>query len=174
MDQRITNSQPLDHIKLNADHTFKIKPLQSMSIHVHQLNSSAKNYKRSSTTVEVACYAFKLLSNLENTTSKNSCQYIQVSYINYNTFFLQFCIHLWEFLHFQFHFHENQHTSYSSISQFTYFYFYVQTYRRIDVLGKILLKSIIKSLLLKKSRHITLRIRRKQAVRKTLLRSTEI
>ena len=114
MDQQITNSQLLDHIKLNLDHTFKMKPLQSMSIHVPPLNSSAKNYKRSSTTVEFACYAFKLFNNLEDITSQNSCQYTQVSYINYNTFFLQFYFHLSEFLQFQFlqiqfHFHENQH-----------------------------------------------------------------
>lgn len=39
MDQQITNSQPLDHIKLNPD---QMKPLLSISIYVHQLNSSAK------------------------------------------------------------------------------------------------------------------------------------
>jgi len=70
MDQQITNSQPLDHIKLNPDHTFKIKPFQSMSIHLHQLNSSAKNYKISPPTVEVASYAFKLFNKLQDNITK--------------------------------------------------------------------------------------------------------
>jgi len=70
MDQQITNSQPLDHIKLNPDRTFKMKPLQSMCICVHQLNSSAQNYKRSPPTVEVASYAFKLFNKLEDNITK--------------------------------------------------------------------------------------------------------
>ena len=70
MDQQITNSQPLDHIKLNPDHTFNMNPLQFMCIHVHQLNSSAKNYKRIPPTIEVASYAFKLFSKLEDNITK--------------------------------------------------------------------------------------------------------
>ena len=70
MDQQITNSQPLDHIKLNPDHTFKMKPLQSMCIHVHQLKSSAQNYKISPPTIEVASYAFKPFSKLEDNITK--------------------------------------------------------------------------------------------------------
>lgn len=70
MDQQINNSQPLDHSKLNPYHTFKMKPLQSMCIHVHQLKSSPQNYKRSPPTVEVASYAFKLFSKLEDNITK--------------------------------------------------------------------------------------------------------
>ena len=47
-----------------------MKPLQSMCIHVHQLNSSAQNYKRSPPTVEVASYAFKLFNKLEDNIKK--------------------------------------------------------------------------------------------------------
>jgi len=39
---------------------------EAIAIHVHhchQLNSTAKNYKRSSTTGEVACFTFKLFTS---------------------------------------------------------------------------------------------------------------
>ena len=72
MDQQINNSQPLDHSKLNPYHTFKMKPLQSMCIHVHQLKSSPQNYKTSPPTVEVASYAFKLFSKLEDNITKRA------------------------------------------------------------------------------------------------------
>lgn len=72
-----------------------------IAIHVHpchQLNSSAKNYKRSSTTTEVACLTFKLFTSPWDKPSHNIWQYIQVSYFNYNTFFLQFYFYFSQFL----------------------------------------------------------------------------
>ena len=54
-------------------HQIKSKPHiqnEAIAIHVHQLNSSAKNYKRSPPTVEVASYAFKLFNKLEDNITK--------------------------------------------------------------------------------------------------------
>ena len=47
---------------------------EAIAIHVHpyhQLNSSATNYKRSSTIVEVACYALKLFTSLGDKPSQD-------------------------------------------------------------------------------------------------------
>ena len=47
---------------------------EAIAIHIHpyhQLNSSSKSYKRSSTTAEVACYAFKLFTSLGDKPSQN-------------------------------------------------------------------------------------------------------
>jgi len=60
-----------------GSHPFKSKShIQNGAIAIyvhpyHQLNSSAKNYKRSSTTIEVVCYAFKLFTSLEDKLSQN-------------------------------------------------------------------------------------------------------
>ena len=57
-----------------------MKPLQSMCIHVHQLKSSPQNYKRSPPTVEVASYAFKPFSKLEDNITKQLPIYLGYLY----------------------------------------------------------------------------------------------
>ena len=114
MDQQINNSQPLDHSKLNPYHTFKMKPLQSMCIHVHQLKSSPQNYKRSPLTVEVASYVFKLFSKDQDNITKQANIFKSVIWItthsSYSSVFIIFIyqisyitvlsIHLSDFLNY--------------------------------------------------------------------------
>jgi len=64
----------LDQIQLNPIKSRSHIQKEAFAIHVlpcHQLNSSAKNYKRSSTTAEVACLTFKLFIGPGDRPSQN-------------------------------------------------------------------------------------------------------